>query len=114
MNSHAHPHSDTRFYAQGPTEHQPYAPLRRHWPGVLAALAVAAAVALVAVNSTDTKDTLPAPAVTEPTATVPSNASPTGEQTAARVVEDTSRVIVTEEQPVEVSTPPAEDRAPAQ
>ena len=115
MNSHAHPHPDTRFHAQAPAEHEPYAPPRRHWPGVLAALAVAAVVALVAVNSTDRKDTLPAaPLITEPTAAGPANVAPTSEQTADRLVEDTSRVIVTEEQPVDVSTPPVEDRAPAQ
>ncbi len=112
MNTHAHPHPDT--HAQGPAEHQTYAPPRRHWPGVLAMLAVAAAVALLAVNSADQKDTLPAPLITEPTAAGPSNVSPTGEQMAERLVEDTSRVIVTEEQPVDVSTPPVEDQAPAQ
>ena len=114
MNTHAHPHPDTRVYAQGPSEHEPYAPPRRHWPGVLAALAVAAVVALVAVNSTDRNDTVPAPLPTEPTAAGPADVSPTGEQTADRTVEDTSRVIVTDEQPVDVSTPPVEDHAPAQ
>jgi hypothetical protein len=115
MNSHAHPHPDTRVYARGPSEHQPYAPPRRHWPGVLAALAVAAVVALLAVNNTDRKDTLPAPPlITEPTAAGPSQTSPTSEQTTDRTVEDTSGVIVTDEQPVDVSTPPVEDRAPAQ
>lgn len=111
----SHAHHDTRVHARPPTQHPLYEPARRHWPGVLAAVVVAAVAALLAVNETDEKDTLlPPPAMTSPAA--PSNASPpTSERPTERNVEDTSGVIVTDEQPVDVSTPVQEDEpAPAQ
>jgi len=37
---------------------EPYAPARRHWPGILAALVIALAVILLAVGSRDDADDL--------------------------------------------------------
>lgn len=37
---------------------EPYAPARRHWPGILAALVIALAVILLAVGSRDDADEL--------------------------------------------------------
>ncbi|HEX5682986.1 MAG TPA: hypothetical protein VFY73_03025 [Ideonella sp.] len=110
-----HAHHDTRVHAQPPAQYPLYEPARRHWPGVLAAVAVAAAAALLAVNDTDEKDTLPPPPAATESATTSNAAPPTSERPTERSVEDTSRVIVTDEQPVDVSTPVQEDEpAPAQ
>ena len=102
--------------ADAPAEHPLYEPARRHWPGVVAALAVAAVVAFVAVNSADDNDTVaPPPTLTEPATTTPSSASPpSSERPTERHVDDTSGAIVTDEQPVDVATPPPQERSPAQ
>ena len=119
MNAHAP--SDTRVLTHGPEpagEHAPYHPARRHWPGIVAALVIAAVVALLAVNETDPRDMAQgqAPAtVTEPTSSTPSDAMPPGsERPTERDVEDTSGVIVTDQQPVDVSAPASEETSPAQ
>jgi hypothetical protein len=119
MNTHAHP--DSRVLAQSPElsdEHAPYHPARRHWPGIVAALVIAAVVALLAVNETDPRDMAQgqAPAtMTEPTSSTPPDARPPGsERPTERDVEDTSGVIVTDQQPVDVSEPASEETSPAQ
>lgn len=120
MKTHAHP-ADTRVLARGPDlsdEHAAYQPARRHWPGVVAALIIAAVVALLAVNETDTRDMAQgqAPAtMTEPASTTSSDAMPpSSERPTERDVEDTSGVIVTDQPPVDVSEPASEETSPAQ
>jgi hypothetical protein len=121
MTMHSHAHPDSRVLARGPAlsdEHSPYQPARRHWPGVVAALIIAAVVALLAVNETDPRDMAQgqAPAgVTESTSATPSDAMPpSSERPVERDVEDTSGVIVTDQQPVDVSEPVSEETSPAQ
>jgi hypothetical protein len=121
MTMHTHAHSDTRVLAHGPDAadaHDAYHPVRRHWPGVLAAVVIAAVAALLAVNETDPRDMAQnqAPAaVTESTSSTPSDAMPPGsERPVERSVEDTSAVIVTDQQPVDVSAPSSEEQSPAQ
>jgi hypothetical protein len=122
MTMHTRAHSDTQVLARGPApadEHGAYRPARRHWPGVAAAVIIAAVATFLAVNETDFRDVsqgqAPA-AVTEPaTTTTPSDAMPPGsERPIERDVEDTSGVIVTDEQPVDVSAPESSERSPAQ
>lgn len=122
MHTHAHPYPssarDNRVLARGPEISEPqeqYHPARRHWPGILAALAIAAVVALLAVNETDHPDTAPPPVVTQPSQATRSDAVlPGSERPVVGDIEDTSRVIVTDQQPVDVSSPQSEETAPAQ
>lgn len=125
MHTHAHPYPsnasharDTRVLARGPELSNPqeqYHPARRHWPGILAAAAIAAVVALLAVNETDHPDTAPPPVVTQQAQSTRSDAvAPGSERPAVGEVEDTSGVIVTDQQPVDVSSPASEETAPAQ
>lgn len=109
-----HVEHDVRMPGNEAAEHPLYEPARRHWPGVLAALAVAAVVAFVAVNSADDPDLAPPPTAAEPTSSTPSTASPaTSERPTEHAVEDSSGAVVTDEQPVDVSTPPPQERIPA-
>lgn len=126
MHTHAHPYPshgpshgrDSRVLAHGPELSEPhdlYHPARRHWPGILAAAVIAAVVALLAVNEPDHADTAPPPVVTQPSTPARSDAvAPGSERPAVGDIEDTSGVIVTDQQPVDVSSPASEETAPAQ
>ncbi|MGM9488511.1 hypothetical protein [Ideonella sp. YS5] len=46
---------------------EPYAPTRRHWPGILAALVIALAVILLAIGSRDEADDLSQATATDAT-----------------------------------------------
>ena len=46
---------------------EPYAPARRHWPGILAALVIALAVILLAIGSRDDTDDLSQATATDAT-----------------------------------------------
>lgn len=117
---HTHAYRDTRVLAKGPDLSPPqdlYRPARRHWPGIVAALAIAAVAVLLAVNETDDVDKAPtpAPAVMQPSTATRSDAvAPGSERPNVGDIEDTSRVIVTDQQPVDVSSPQSEETSPAQ
>ncbi|MEK8034598.1 hypothetical protein AACH06_27600 [Ideonella sp. DXS29W] len=100
-------------------DHAPYRPVRRHWPGVVAALAVAGLVAWLAVdsvNGTDTADTVTTPR-TAPAAEVEGAKAngdnptlPPGGTDPAQAEPHDGGVIVSDQPPVDVSSPATDDQ----